>query len=123
MSPRSAEFMERAREHLAAARENIKIELPFVAVSEGYYAMLDAARAALSEEDRYAKTHSGTWTLFRELFVAEGSFDAGLVGKAEEAGRLREATYYDAERPSEARAAAVVADAERFVQAVDEMLE
>lgn len=46
------------------------------AVSAAYYAMLNAARAALSEEDSYAKTHSGTWTLFRETFVATERFDA-----------------------------------------------
>lgn len=43
-----------ARERLASAR---------LALDADY-----AARAALSEDDRYAKTHSGTWSLFREVF-------------------------------------------------------
>ncbi len=36
--------------------------------------MLYAARAALSEEDLYAKTHSGSWTLFNDAFVRTSRF-------------------------------------------------
>jgi predicted nucleotidyltransferase len=79
MSPRSKEFMDGARERLAAARTNLDANLPYVAVGLAYYAMLYAARAALSEEDRYAKTHSGTWTLFRELFVQTGGVDPAVA--------------------------------------------
>src|SRR3954451_16725309 len=39
------------------------------AVSTAYYAMLYAARAALSERDRHARSHAGTWGLFREEFA------------------------------------------------------
>jgi uncharacterized protein (UPF0332 family) len=53
-------------------------------VSAAYYAMLYAARAALSEQDRYAKTHSGTWTLFRETFVRDGRFDPALARAADQ---------------------------------------
>lgn len=51
--------MNGARDRLEAARRNIGTSFTFVAVHEAYYAMLYAARAALSEEDRYAKTQAG----------------------------------------------------------------
>src|ERR1044072_2224779 len=75
MSPRSEEFMEQARDRLADAQTILKTAHPAVVVSAAYYGMLYAARAALSERGEYAKTHSGTWTLFSQIFVAPGDFD------------------------------------------------
>ena len=93
-----------------------------LAVSAAYYAMLYAARAALSERERYAKTHSGTWSLFRETFVQDGRFDPVLVRKADQTQELREAGDYDARAVSQQEAATVPAHAEEFVQAVERML-
>jgi hypothetical protein len=60
--------------------------------------LLDALRrrAALSEEDRNAKTHSGTWGLFQEMFVATRRFPEELFADAPRTQRLREAADYDA---------------------------
>ena len=55
--------MEQARERLDDAQKIAGMVHPAVLVSAAYYAMLNAARAALSERGEYAKTHSGTWTL------------------------------------------------------------
>ena len=63
MSPRSEEFIEQARERLADAQKILGLVHPAVAANTAYYAMLNAARAALSERGEHAKTHSGTWTL------------------------------------------------------------
>jgi uncharacterized protein (UPF0332 family) len=93
-----------------------------LAVSAAYYAMLYAARAALSEQERYAKTHSGTWTLFRETFVRDGRFDPELARMADQTLELREAGDYDARAISPEEAATVLAHAEEFVQAVERML-
>jgi hypothetical protein len=68
---------------------------PAVVVSAACYAILNAARAALSERGEYAKTHSGTWTLFSKVFVSTGEFDrelsslAGLGQGGSGARRLR----------------------------------
>ncbi|MGH2963249.1 MAG: HEPN domain-containing protein [Solirubrobacterales bacterium] len=67
MSPRSAEFLAEARKRLRTARAALGVRDPAGAVSAAYYAMLYAVRAALSEEDRYAKTHAGTWGEFRAI--------------------------------------------------------
>ncbi len=75
MSPRSEEFMAMARDRLGAARAALEAGFSSNAASAAYFAMLYAARAALSEEEQSAKTHRGTWQLFRETFVDTGRFD------------------------------------------------
>ena len=58
--------------------------------------MLYAARAALSESDRSAKTHRGVWNLFQQSYVDAGRFDQELLREARASQRAREATDYDA---------------------------
>lgn len=123
MSPRSEEFMASARERLGAARAALTAGFPSSAVSDAYYAVLYAARAALSEEDLYAKTHSGTWSLFSSTFVASGRFDHELLAAAQSAQRVREAADYDANAISPEQARTTLADAERFVSAIASMFE
>jgi uncharacterized protein (UPF0332 family) len=48
----------------AAARALVDAGHAATAVSTAYYAMLYAARAALSERDVNARTHAGTWQCF-----------------------------------------------------------
>ncbi|MDQ3895465.1 MAG: HEPN domain-containing protein [Actinomycetota bacterium] len=123
MSPRSEELMRAALEQLEAARTTLAAGLGAPAVSDAYYSMLYAARAALSEEDRNARTHRGTWSLFRELFVEGGSLDASLASDAERVRELREAADYDAATVSRDEAAAAVEQAERFIDVVRSLLE
>lgn len=122
MSPRSAEFMEMARDRLAGARNALESGFAPMAVSAGYYAMLYAARAALSEEEQYAKTHSGTWRLFTETFVKSDRFDAELARRARVAERERALSDYEAKRPPAAEASDLVTNAERFVHAIERMI-
>jgi uncharacterized protein (UPF0332 family) len=121
MSPRSREFMNRAHEHLEAARLTLRAGLFAPAVSNAYYAMLDAARAALSEEDRYAKTHSGTWDLFYSTFVEPRRFDRALLSAARETQKAREGADYAAQTFTRAEAGEIVELAERFI-AVTELI-
>lgn len=85
--------------------------------------MLNAVQAALSEEDRYAKTHAGLWSQFGETFVVTGRFDAGLAKAARRSQRRREDADYAAVFATTAQAAEMVALAERFVAAVASMVE
>ena len=112
-----------ARERLEGARAAFAAGHPAVALSAAYYAALYAARAALSEEDRYAKTHSGTWNLFGECFVSTRRFDPIVFRSIREKQRLREAGDYDALQISHEQAQAAVDAAERFVNAVAAMFE
>jgi uncharacterized protein (UPF0332 family) len=123
MSPRSEEFMEQARERLADAQKILGLAHPAVVVNTAYYAMLNAARAALSERGEHAKTHSGTWTLFSATFVAPGEFDQGLSTVARRAKEARERGDYEAAPPSAEEAVEFVEGAAAFVAAIEEMLE
>lgn len=114
--------MREARGRLRGAEVALAAGLGPSAVSAAYYAMLYAARAALSEEERYAKTHGGTWQLFRTTFVSTGRFDPALLRAAASRQELREAADYDARSISVEEAEVVLAEASAFVEAVARML-
>lgn len=122
MNPRSQEFYDRARERLDGARKNFEQGEYAIAVGAAYYATLYAARAALSERDRHAKTHRGTWNTLRQTVVADGSFDAALVTEAERIAELREAADYDALVVERGQAERAIESAQRFLSAIDELL-
>ena len=111
-----------ARERLEAARRELRAGSDSSAVSLAYYAMLYAARAALSEEERNAKTHAGTWGLFRETFVTPGLFDASLFSEAHGVQQLREAADYEALIVAREEAERVVDLAGRLVAAVTALI-
>jgi uncharacterized protein (UPF0332 family) len=115
--------MVEARERLEAARALLERRLLGAAVSDAYYAMLYAARAALSERDQNAKTHGGTWGLFHREFVAERRFDADLAREARATQEPREGVDYAAARVSPEEAERIVLVAERFVAGVTELFD
>ena len=120
MSPRSKEFFDAAHQRLATARGALDQD-PSTAVSIAYYAMLYAARGALSERDTYAKTHGGTWHRFREVFLPEG-FDEALIAAAQTAREQREQSDYEAWKASPEEAAEVIDAAARFLAAVERLI-
>jgi uncharacterized protein (UPF0332 family) len=115
--------MDQARDRAALARMALASGHLEGAVSAAYYAMLYAARAALSERDEYARTHGGTWHLFHERYVATGAFDQDLHAMAHRAQHAREGGDYEAITPSRADAEAFVAGAADYIAAVEHMLE
>ena len=122
MSPRSEELLAVARERLEAAGALLERGLWGPAVSDAYYAILYAARAALSERDRNAKTHRGTWTAFSEEFVASGDIDADLAREARATQEPREGVDYAAARVSRDEAQRIAEVAQRFVAAIETLL-
>jgi len=122
VSPRSDELFDRAREGLHSARDLLAAGHSETAVSTAYYAMLYAARAALSERDRHSRTHRGTWAAFHECFVVDGPFDTELFRAAQHAQQQREASDYDAAEIEPAEAQRLVEFAARFLDAVGAML-
>jgi len=115
--------MEAARERLSDAQKIVDVAHPALVVSAAYYAMLNAARAALSEHDSYTKTHSGTWTLFSERFVVTGAFDRELFGFTGRAQEARQEGDYQAKPLSPDLARELLDAAGRFVAAVEGMLD
>jgi uncharacterized protein (UPF0332 family)/predicted nucleotidyltransferase len=122
MRPRTKELLEEARERIDFARLGVGADVGTPVVSIAYYAALDAARAALSEEDRHTRSHKGTWGLFRETFVVTGRFDARLHAAAHAVQKKREYADYAPVRYTPEEARNIVETCERFVAAVEAML-
>jgi uncharacterized protein (UPF0332 family) len=114
--------MEQARDRRADAQAILHTAHPAVVVSAAYYGMLYAARAALSERGEFAKTHSGTWTLFSQIFVAPGEFDQALSALARRAKDAREQGDYEAAPPTAQEAAEYVDGAADFIAEIERML-
>jgi uncharacterized protein (UPF0332 family) len=123
LSPRSKEFYARARERLEGARKNLEQGEYTIAVGAAYYAMLYGARAALSERDRHARTHRGTWHLLRQTLVTDGSLPAEVVAEAERMAELREGADYDALVVVREQADRAIDSAQRFLSCLDELLD
>jgi uncharacterized protein (UPF0332 family) len=85
--------------------------------------MLYGARAALSERDRHAKTHRGTWNLLRQTLVADGSLPPDLVAEAERLAELREGADYDALPVKRQQASRAIDSEQRFLAVLDELLD
>jgi len=122
VSPRSEEFIDQARDRLTMAREVLAAGHREGAVSAAYYSMLYAARATLSEDDENARSHRGTWNLFRIKYVTTDAFDAALFTTAQHAQVAREGGDYSAVTPSEEAAERYVQGAADFLAAVEQML-
>ncbi len=123
MSPRSVEFMDQARDRAALAREAFAAGHLEGAVSAAYYAMLYAARAALSERDEYARTHTGTWHLFHVRYVTTGAFDQHLHALATRSQSTREQGDYEAITPDRAETREIVEGAADYIAAIEAMLD
>ncbi len=122
MRPRTRELLQQANDRIEFCRLGVEAGVGTPIVSTAYYAALSAARAALSEEDRHARTHDGTWKLFRETFVLTGRFDQDLYAAANRAQGDREKADYKPLRYTPEEARTIFAGCERFVRAVEEMI-
>jgi len=119
---RSEEYLETAHSYLRAARLLFEGGETSHSVSNSYYAGFEAARAALSEEDLFARTHDGTWHLFHRTFVATGRFDAQLHARAHASEKPRMAVTYEGLFVDAGGAEEFLGTAERFVAAVESLL-
>ena len=122
MRPRSRELLEEALERLGAARSAVRDGFGTPVVSLAYYAAFNAAHAALSEEDRFARRHGGTWHLFHDTFVATGRFDEGLYAETHAVLEKRVEADYKPVRFSAEEARVIFETCDRFVVAVEAML-
>jgi uncharacterized protein (UPF0332 family) len=70
----------------------------------------------------FAKTHSGTWTLFSQVFVAPGEFDQRLGALARRTKDAREEGDHEAAPASPEEAAEFVRGAAEFIAAIEQLL-
>lgn len=70
----------------------------------------------------FAKTHSGTWTLFSQGFVAPGEFDQRLSALARRAKDAREEGDYEAAPASPEEAAEFFKGTAEFIVAIERLI-
>jgi Uncharacterized conserved protein related to C-terminal domain of eukaryotic chaperone, SACSIN len=113
--------MERAYEKLEVAKSLLENGFYSDAVSRAYYAMFYAARALLSEQNIYPKTHHGVISQFGLKFVKGGQFEKeifDLFARAQE--DREEADYGLLAEIEEEEAKKILEGAEQFLKACRE---
>lgn len=78
-------YLERARDALQQAQDNLNLGHHDVVISRAYYAMFYAASALLASRDIYRSKHSGVHSAFGEHFVKPGLIEreyAKMLGHA-----------------------------------------
>jgi uncharacterized protein (UPF0332 family) len=114
--------LERSREEIEAARLLAGGGFSSQAASRAYYAAFYAAEEALLTMGESRSTHAGVISGFGQAVVREGGLDAdcGRILRRLFEGRGR--ADYDAEPVEPEQAEEAIADAERFVAAVEKWL-
>ncbi len=115
--------LERAREELATASENVAHGHYRAAVSRAYYAVFYMASAALFSQSIQRAKHSGIESAFAEFLVRPGRIEPEFGRLYQKARRQREeADYADDIDIDEAAARQTVADATHFVDRLERFL-
>ena len=115
----SAPLLRRCRDELRAAHVLLDAGLPSQAVGRAYLAGYHAACAALLELGDLPATRSGIVSAFGRQLVAERGFDHQVGRVLRRLFDDRADIDYGLVEAPPARADAAVADAERFVDAVE----
>jgi uncharacterized protein (UPF0332 family) len=115
--------LERAREELETAGENIAHGHFRAAVSRAYYAVFYMASAALFSQSVQRAKHSGVESAFSQFLVKPGHIEPEFSRLYQRARRQREeADYADEPNVDETAARQTLADAERFVDRLERFL-
>ena len=116
------ELLARSRTELDAARALAEGGFSAQAAAHAYYASFYSAEAALLSIGETRSKHSGVISAFGRLAVKEGQFDATVGVILRRLFDLRHAATYDDMKVERETAAAAIADAARFVGAVEAWL-
>jgi len=120
-----AELMDKASRALASARLLLDAGDTDGACNRAYYAMFDAARAALAvadDEGMIAKTHSGLISAFSLRFVKSAEIPVELGKALNAVSELRQAGDYTGLTMPKDKAAWAVTRAEAFVAAIEQLV-
>jgi predicted nucleotidyltransferase/uncharacterized protein (UPF0332 family) len=120
MRERTLQYLDQALEDLRYAKLGLDAEAFRQAGAMAYTALENLARAALSEEHEFARTHKGLWLVVRETFVLPGLIDPELVSRAQAGEDLRNEAFYRAGGATEAQARDLVDVADRWLAWVRE---
>jgi uncharacterized protein (UPF0332 family) len=122
-----AGYMQKAKRALDEARLLLGAQKAEGACSRAYYAMHDAAHAALFATGRETpaaliKTHHSLIAVFGKELVLGGLIDAGFGRAFNRVQDMRKLADYSDEPPPLAEAQAAVEQAEAFIAAISAML-
>jgi len=110
-------YLERARNALRQARDNLNLGHYDVVTSRGYYAMFYAASALLVSKGISRSKHSGVHSAFGRHFVKLGLIEPRYGRMLVNAFNVRLDSDYDVRPPlNRALAEDILADAEQFVE-------
>jgi uncharacterized protein (UPF0332 family) len=116
-------YLERAREALQQARDNVDLGHYNVTTSRAYYAMLYAANALLASQGISRSKHSGVHSAFGEYFVKAGLIETEYAKMLGHAFDSRLDSDYDITFTAERTLVEnILRDARRFVDRVEEYL-
>lgn len=115
--------LERAKEMLLAAEENLNINQLRTSLNRSYYAVFHAMRAVNILRGFDSSKHSGVISFFNQTFIKEGELDKSLAKIIKETSYLREKSDYDDFFiASREEADMQLKNAQHFVKLVDEYL-
>ena len=120
----AAAFLAKAHQALDAAHLDADHGHAEAAVNRSYYAALYAARAALYAEGESPRSHKGVRARFGDLFVRTGRVDRPTAATLQAAEVARLKADYDAFSVFDVAAARdLISDVERFVAAIEALLD
>lgn len=117
--PEVRELLERGRTELAAGRSLADQRFAAQAVTHAYYAAFFAAEAALLALGETRSKHSGVISAFGQLVVRTGGVDAETGATLRRLFELRNVATYGAAKVEAESGRSALADAERFLTAVE----
>lgn len=124
MSPK--DFLSKAQRALESGRLLLEAGDTAGACNRAYYAMFDAARAALNasgvEQSHATRSHSGLISAFSLHLVKPGHFPLELGRALNRAQELRLVADYTGDVVPEERAREIIQQAEAFVEQADAMV-
>lgn len=124
MKPEARAFLDKAQHALHSAQVLLEAGEAESAIGRAYYAMLHAAQALLSEKNLRYRKHGGVHAAFGQHFAKTGLVEAKFHRWMLAAFNARVKGDYDIEPAISAEAAAAtIAQAREFLQAVREYLE
>ena len=116
-------LLEQSANTLKAAEALLQLEMFDDATSRGYYAMFNAAQAALASLGIYRSRHSGVTAAFGYQFVHLGQFPAELHEFFSQGFEPRVSADYGPDSVHPTVASEMVANARRFLESVTELLQ
>jgi len=119
----AVDYLAKAERALSGARALLAVGDTEGACSRAYYAMFDAAQAALIMEGHGSasaviKTHNGLLTIFSKEFTKTGRIALDVGKSLDQVHQLRVTADYSGGPPSPADAAWAVQRAEEFLRTV-----